>query len=136
MAEEKEKKESSNSTQIKKNLFLDTYFLKVCNISATCKGIGIDRKTFYNWKKDDNDFAEKAKEVEESLMEMAESQLFKNITSGKEASLFFYLCNRSPERWKNIQKVEHTGEIQIGFDKLVRMLEEKKQKQLTEKKEG
>ena len=106
------KKEQERTTR-KKKAFLEVYFKNVCNISATCEKIGIDRKTFYNWKEADPEFRRAVEDAENQLIDLAETQLFKNIRAGKETSLFFFLVNRKPERWKSITKVqmEHSGEV-------------------------
>lgn len=89
-----------------KELFLQEFKKKAGNISATCEAINISRETYYEWKRKDKDFAKRCDEIYQSLIDLAESQLIKNIIAGKETSLFFFLCNRAPEKWKNIQKVE------------------------------
>ena len=89
--------------------FLRHYEAKACNISQACKASGIGRTTFYGWKKDFPVFAEQCDEIEKSLIDYTESKLLKNIKDGKETSIFFFLCNRAPERWKHIQRIEHTG---------------------------
>lgn len=98
----------------KKELFLQTFGQKACNISETCEAIGISRETYYDWIKTDKAFAEAVKIENEKLIDMAETQLMINIRQGKEASLFFYLVNRKPDRWKSIQKVEHSGKVEVN----------------------
>jgi len=89
-----------------KELFLKQFKKNTGNVSISCVAIGIDRGTYYNWRKTDKEFARKADEAIFSIHEKVEDQLLKNIFAGKESSLFFYLCNRMPERWKSIQKIE------------------------------
>lgn len=58
-----------------KERFLEVYASNLCNITETCKKAQIKaRQTFYNWLKDDPEFAEKAREVEESMIDFVESQ--------------------------------------------------------------
>jgi len=89
-----------------KELFLIEFKKKAGNVSATAEAVGIDRWTYYNWRKLDKEFAKKCDEIIFSIHEVVENQLLKNILAGKETSLIFYLCNRMPERWKNVQRVE------------------------------
>jgi hypothetical protein len=89
-----------------KELFLIEFKKKAGNVSATAEAVGIDRWTYYNWYKTDKEFAKKADEIIYAIHEIAENQLMKNILAGKETSLIFYLCNRMPGRWKNVQRVE------------------------------
>ena len=94
----------------KKN-FLVAFENTAANISAACKAVGISRETYYQWYDKDKDFAAKCDEIRQSLIDAAETQLMINVRKGKEASLFFFLCNRAPDRWKNIQRIEHSGKI-------------------------
>lgn len=58
-----------------KERFLDVYASNLCNITETCKKAQIgSRQTFYTWIKDDPDFAQRVKEVEESMIDFVESQ--------------------------------------------------------------
>lgn len=103
---------SSKSDTIKKRieekqaLFLQLFDRKAANISSTCEAIGISRETYYEWRKRYGKFDQACDDIEMSLIDFAESQLLQNIKAGKETSLIFYLCNRAPDRWKNIQKSE------------------------------
>ena len=36
-----------------------------------------------------------------------------NIRAGKEASVFFYLCNRMPERWRHVNRIIYEGEMTL-----------------------
>ena len=65
------------------------------NISVSCKHMSIARQTFYNWKKADEDFAEKVDDIEQGLMDFAETQLFNAIRNGKTAELIFYLKTKA-----------------------------------------
>ena len=79
---------NTKSTHIKRTLkkerrkktFLRLFPNKACNISETCKSINVDRKTYYKWIAADEDFKEKVDYIQESFIDMAESQLLKMIT--------------------------------------------------------
>jgi len=127
----KKKKTSTNSTTLKKisktdirkKLFIEAFERAACNITLASKNTDIDRGTYYDWMEKDPKF-KKAIEVHEAAMvDIAESQLFKNLRAGKETSLFFYLCNKGKGRgWQSINKIENRigiGEIVIKMpDKL------------------
>lgn len=95
---------------------LEVFKAKAGNISATCEAVGITRKTFYEWLEKSPEFKQRVEEIQESLIDFAESMLLKNIREGKETSIFFFLVNRKPEKWKSITKVqmEHSGSIKTG----------------------
>lgn len=114
------RKSHAKSTSIlqKRDLFVEAYKLQACRISSACKCIKVSRGTFYNWMKDDPEFATKVKDARDELLDLAESQVYKNVLAGKETSLIFLLCNKRPEDWKNIQRVDmHTFAQSAAFAK-------------------
>jgi len=67
-------------------------------VTEACKKAGIGRTTFYKWCKADQEFKKQVDEIESVALDFAESQLFKNIGAGKEASLIFYLKTKGRKR--------------------------------------
>ena len=107
----------NNFNDNKKKLFIQTYPQKVCNITETCKCINIDRGTYYNWRKNDEDFNLACTHAEESMIDFAETQLMKNIKDGKETSLIFYLkCKAKKRGYVERQEVEHSGDVGININ--------------------
>jgi len=95
--------------RIKRNqaLFVQEYKNKACNISATCQAVGINRLTFYDWKSKYPEFESQIIELEQGLIDLAETQMLRNIREGKETSLIFFLCNKARDKWQNVQRIEH-----------------------------
>lgn len=92
--------------------FLKAYPKKACNISRTCESLGMKRTTYYHWRKTDADFAHECEMAEESLIDLAETQLFRNIREGKETSLIFFLkCKAKKRGYIEKQEFEHSGKI-------------------------
>lgn len=83
----------------KQRLFLDA-FATVCasNISATCKKIGISRRTYYKWCENNPEFKNLVNDELESLIDLAETKLQQNIMEGKEQSIFFFLRTKGKNR--------------------------------------
>jgi len=92
----------------KKEDFVKFYESSACNVSVTCKRIGISRNTFYEWCKQDDDFATRIKDEEEALLDYAETMLFKGIKDGKTAELIFFLKTKGKKRGY-IERQEITG---------------------------
>lgn len=92
--------------------------------------------TIYEWKKVHPQFSEAikkgkdaydSKEVETSLLKRAKgySRIVERVTKTGDVvecveevppdpvSCFFWLKNRNPERWKDKQDIEHSGQIQV-----------------------
>jgi hypothetical protein len=90
--------------------------------------LGIAMSTFSKWQAEHIEFSEAIKaakvepddEVEQSLYKRALGESVKSRTfiAGREVieyhaadttACIFWLCNRRPERWKHVNRVEHTG---------------------------
>lgn len=75
-------------------------------VSAACTGANINRNTFYKWYEEDTEFAKQVDAAQKSRVHHVEDSLFKKAMQGNLTAIIFFLCNRSPEKWKNVQKVE------------------------------
>ncbi len=107
---------------IRKQLFIDAFERAACNITLASKNTNIDRTTYYGWMEKDPKFKAAIEVHEAAMVDIAESQLFKNLRAGKETSLFFYLCNKGKGRgWQSINKIEtniiNKNEITIELPK-------------------
>lgn len=71
------------------------------NVSASCKRVGISRKTFYDYYNTDEEFKREIDDLKEYCLDYAESKLFENIKNGRETSIIYYLNNRGKTRGYN-----------------------------------
>jgi hypothetical protein len=89
---------SQNKTNKLKELVLKQ-LEKTPIIETTCQICGVHRSTFYRWKADDLDFAEKADnaliESRELISDLAESQLISHIKDKNLRAIIFWLKNNS-----------------------------------------
>tara|TARA_B100001250_G_C19806892_1_gene793753 strand:- start:415 stop:816 length:402 start_codon:yes stop_codon:yes gene_type:complete len=102
------KKEEQERTKEKKKLFLENFELSLTNISSCCKRVGISRNTFYTWRKEDVEFRDKCIEIEESLLDFAETMLMKKIKDGATPELLFFLKTKGKTRGY-VERQEFTG---------------------------
>lgn len=70
-------KEVKFSKKQKQKIFLKE-FAEVKNISKACKRVGISRATYYQWLKDEK-FENKIEDVRESILDLAEEMLSKQL---------------------------------------------------------
>ena len=104
--------------QRKKNTFLK--FLKegMGIVSYACDKTNISRQTFYNWKDNDDDFAQQAEDIQETTVDMAESKLLTSINEGNVAASIFYLKTKGKKRgYVEQHYVDVNGN---AFEKLMR----------------
>ena len=84
-------------TQTKKEKFLISLANNNGNITNACMDANIGRRTYYNWL-DDEDFAENVENVQESLLDLAESKLMENINKNDNTSIIFFLKTKGKKR--------------------------------------
>lgn len=77
-------------------------------VTDACKAAGIARKTYYEWREKYPDFAKECDDVSEQVIDFVETNLYKNIAAGKEASTIFYLKTKAKHRGY-VESVEHSG---------------------------
>ena len=80
------------------------------SVTDSCKNADISRETFYQWCKDTK-FNDRVNAALDSRVKVVEDALFKNALNGNVVAQIFFLCNRSKNRWENVNKIEHSGEI-------------------------
>lgn len=93
-----------------------------CNISATCKAIGVTRKVYYNWMSLSDAFREAVEYAQEELLDFAETKLQQNISEGKESSIFFFLKTKGKKRGY-IETAEQNVTIN-AFEKFLEQIED------------
>lgn len=110
MDKENFKKEKGKriSQRQKKDKFIEIFELSACNVSDSCKKCNIARQTFYNWLKDDQEFAEKIAEAQEGILDMAESMLLKKVKEGSTSELIFLLKTKGKSRGY-VERQEYAG---------------------------
>lgn len=101
----------------RKEIFLEIYKRKGCNVSTACVAADIARKTFYNWIKEKN-FGQAVKDAEEQLHDMVESHLVSHIQGGNaKVAMFFAKTKMKHRGYTHKQEVEHSGisTIEVTF---------------------
>ena len=73
----------------KKANFLEIFKKCLGNISVACKQFGIERQTFYNWQREDEEFSRACDEIKEVRKDFIESALDKRIQAGDTAAIIF-----------------------------------------------
>jgi len=94
----------------KKTAFIKHLHNKFGNISETCKEVGINRTTYYNWLKNDEEFAEQINAIDEYIVDSVEKELYKQIKDGSTVATIFYLKTKGKHRgYVEKQEIDHTS---------------------------
>lgn len=92
------KKRNEKGTKEEKELFLKLLVRNAGNKSKTCKAMNVSRQTVYNWRDDDPEFKKQLDEVDETLIDDAESALMKAIKDGNVTAIIFFLKTKGKSR--------------------------------------
>lgn len=97
----------TKSDTLKKNM-LKALEKNLCIVTGACKSVGISRWTHYRWMKEDNKYAEQVNDLENVVLDFAESHLHKQMQDGSTAATIFLLKTRGKKRGY-IERQEITG---------------------------
>lgn len=87
----------NNKPQLKKAL-IEALKKSLGIVSEAVDIVGVNRTTYYKWLKEDQEFKTQVEQIDEYAIDFVESQLYKNIKEGKEASILFYLKTKAKKR--------------------------------------
>jgi len=97
----------------RQELMLEALSNTFFNITEASKQIGMNRKTHYDWLNDSNDYKKACEDIENSFINIAESQLKKNINEGKETSLIFFL--KCKGNYRETQEIISTQKVTLDI---------------------
>ena len=88
----------NKSRHIKKEAMLQALENSLGVVTVACKKTETPRSTYYKWLKEDQDFAQAVKEIENVALDFAESQLHTQIKDGSTSATIFYLKTKGKKR--------------------------------------
>ena len=97
-----------NKTEQHKKAILEALEKSLGIVTTACKSVGIGRTQFYNWLKEDKEFADKVSDIENVALDFAESQLHKQISNDSTSATIFYLKTKGKKRGY-VERQEITG---------------------------
>lgn len=99
-----------NKTEQHKKAVIEALESALGVVTSACKKAGVGRTTFYQWLKDDEEFAKQVADIENVALDFAESQLHKQIQDGSAAATIFYLKTKGKKRgYIERQEIAHEG---------------------------
>ena len=102
----------SNKKKQYKKAILEALEKSLGVVTTACKQVGISRKTYYQYLKEDPEFSSEVRDIENVSLDFAESQLHKQIQNGSTAATIFLLKTKGKGRgFVERQEIEHQGGI-------------------------
>ena len=81
-------------------------------VTSACKLVNITRETHYRWLKEDEAYKLAVKSIDDVAIDLAESQLHKQIGKGKTQATIFYLKTKGKKRgYVEKQELDVSGEF-------------------------
>jgi len=74
------------------------HYRKSFNRAEACKATGVNRSTLWRWMKEDQAFSETVWEIEESILDVAESKLLELVRAGNLQAIKFLLRSKARDR--------------------------------------
>lgn len=88
-----------------------------CNVAGACRAAKIGRRTAYDWREADPEFAQAWKDAEDEAADALEQVAWKRATEGQSDRLMeILLKGHRPERYTDKIKGELTGAISIKIE--------------------
>ena len=78
-------------------------------VVLTCRNTGISTHTFYNWKRDDKEFAEKVNELRDREGEQIYGKLIEAALAGNMTAIIFYCKTQLKMSEKQIVEMQSNG---------------------------
>lgn len=86
------------STATRKKDLLEALERSLGIVSTACEKVGVDRRTHYRWLKDDPEYREAVRSIEERTIDFAESHLHALIKDKNPAATIFFLKTKGKNR--------------------------------------
>lgn len=145
---EKRRADKSNAsrtrTQERKQAVIEALKKSLGIVTTACINAGIDRSTFYEWVKNDAEFAKAVDDIEDVTLDFVEGKLLQNVKDNDTQSILFYLKTKGKrrgytERTEIQADITSGGKAFTGFSSVLpyypnieQAVAEKEQNRLTE----
>jgi hypothetical protein len=106
---EKAKSKRKATNQALKKRMLEALEVSCGVVSAAAKVANVSRFNHYKWIKDDEEYREKAQEIQEIALDVAEESLIKRLKEGDTTAIMYYLNNKGGSRGYGKKLLEFGG---------------------------
>ncbi len=83
------------------------------SVKAACEVAGIGRRTAYDWRNEDQEFASAWDEAIETGTDALEDEALSRAMNGSDTMLIFLLKARRPEKYRDTHRVQHDGGLRV-----------------------
>lgn len=83
------------------------------SVTAAAQAIGVGRRTVYDWREADPDFASAWDEAVEDGTDLLEDEAWRRAFAGSDTLLIFLLKARRPHKYRDNHHVQHDGGVRV-----------------------
>ncbi len=92
-------------------ILAEQYAREGCINKEIAARLGVCETTFYNWRREHEEFRKALKDGKEVTDAKVEKALLTSALAGNYPAQRLWLLNRRPDRWRDKQEVEHSGAL-------------------------
>ena len=112
MSDKKQTQNKNRPLNKRQKAMLEALEKTAFNVSMACKMVGIDRRTHYDWSHKFNTYKKQCEEIQESLIDFAESQLLKKMKNEDLGAIIFFLKTKGKKRGYTERIETETKEVE------------------------
>lgn len=86
------------ATALLKRDFLQILEKRLGIVTSACRELGIERRTHYNWLRDDEEYKAAVADIQDQALDMVESQLLRKVQDMDTTAIIFYLKTKGKAR--------------------------------------
>jgi len=102
-----------NSTLLKKKAMIEALEKTLGVVTTAAKMVGIERTTHYKWMENDAEYKANVDDVQNVVLDFAESALHKMVENHNPAATLFLLKTKGKKRgYIERQEIAHEGNVQ------------------------
>lgn len=105
-----------NSTALKKKAMLDALEKTLGVVTTAAKMVGIERTTHYKWIESDKDYKANVEDLQDVVLDFAESALHKMVENHNPAATLFLLKTKGKKRgYVERQEIQHSSDVETDI---------------------
>jgi len=104
----KQESKGQNRTRTAKKQMLAALEKSLGIVTVAIRNTGFSRTQYYQWLKEDEEFAQQVKDIDNITIDFAEAELYKQIKNGNPTSTIFFLKTKGKHRGY-VERIETTG---------------------------
>lgn len=105
-----------NATTIKKKAMLEALEKSLGVVTTAARMVGIDRVTHYRWLAEDENYKASVEDVQNIVLDFAESALHKMVENHNPAATLFLLKTKGKQRgYVERQEIQHSSDVETDI---------------------